>query len=124
MTVPEKQKEVKLREVSILGSQWKNEFGFPFEQTALEGQELNLGKFDCLNPSAAEKGSGKITAINSDSIEVKVSDGHMKLQLGACTRLESGGSLPRLGEVFYWKGVKNGDSYNLYGGTFIESFLD
>ena len=118
VTVPENKQEAKLREVDIFGADWKGEFGFPFDQAALEGQELNLGKFDCLNPSAAEKGSGKITAINADSIEVEGLDGdHVKLQLGACTRLESGGSLPQVGEVLYWKGVKNEDAYNLHVGT-------
>ena len=106
--------------MDIFGADWKDEFGFPFDQAALEGQELNLGKFDCLNPSAAEKGSGKITAINADSIEVEGLDGdHVKLQLGACTRLESGGSLPQVGEVLYWKGVKNEECYSLYWGSWL-----
>lgn len=78
--------EVRLREVNIFGPEWTDKFGFPFPHS-LDEQGLNLGRFDCLSPSAAEKGWGKIRTVNADSIEVEGEGGVLKLQLGACTRL-------------------------------------
>ena len=115
---------MKLREISIFNPVWKNEFGSPFAKASLTEKKLNLGKFNCLSPSAAETGSGKIIAIDKGSIEVEDEGGHhVSLQLGACTRLESNGKLPQTGQTLYWKGVKNNEeTYNLYCGSWLWSY--
>lgn len=58
-----------------------------------------------MNPSTLRNGKGKIRSISNSEIEVEDSKGgQVVLKLGACTRIESGERVPKLGQRVYWKG--------------------
>ena len=115
--VPAVHGDVHFRKVDVFGAPWTNKYGYPFVDTDLRGKELSFGKgFGCLNPSAAKKGYGTISAIEAGAIHVSNHDGRKyKFNIGACSRIESTSEVPKVGQNFYWTGVPSGaDGYNLY----------
>ena len=115
--IPAVHGDVHFRKVDIFGAPWTNKYGYPFVANELKGDGLSFkNDFGCLNPSAARKGYGTISAIEADHIYCSDHDGRkIKFKLGACSRIESTTEVPKVGQNFYYSGVPSGaDGYNLY----------
>lgn len=81
---------VELRRVDIFSPVWGARYGYPFPSSSLGGSGTSIsGSFSCLNPSAAQKGYGKIYEVGSDYIGVQSGSDKYKFSLGACSRVES-----------------------------------
>ena len=118
--VPAVHGDVVFRKVDPFAAPWINKYGYPVVDTELSGNDLNFGKgFSCLNPSAARKGYGTISAIESSHIYVSSHDGRkIKFKIGACSRIECTNEVPKVGQNFYYTGVPSGaDGYNLYAAS-------
>ena len=110
--------DIHLRPLSIFDAQWTNKFGYPFVNTDLSGNSLDVG-FNCLNPSAVQHGYGTIAGIGSDYIDVNQKNGgHRRLKLGSCSRVESNQETPKIGQGIYYSAVpSSADGFNLYAAT-------
>lgn len=82
------------------------------------------GDFNCLEPSQLAPGSGIIREIKERVIFVEINVGGNRqetvLNLGACTRIETTASVPKIGQSIYWTGssvAKN--NINIYRATCI-----
>lgn len=117
MSVPSLRGDVTLNGVDIFSPAWTDRFGYPFPGTSLGGDSFDIaGSFNCLNPSQASRGSGKIAAVGADYIDVDLQGGvRGRFHLGSCTRLEATSQLPIIGQNIAYVGVPSGaDGYNLY----------
>ena len=105
--------DVRLHKVNAYGAEWGNYYGYPKS----EGHH----NFSCLNPSLAYKGYGKVDKVEKSTIYVNAHDGRrVKLNVGACSRIESAHDLPKSGQDIYFSGVPSGaDGYNLYAASCV-----
>lgn len=117
-----KNPKITISPISILDSLWRNNFGNPYEADSFATtREFAFNEdFNCLNPSSLETGSGIITNIGKKFVEVDNSGKKSRLNLGACSRMESTSQLPKVGQKIYYRGrqVQRGE-YNLYRGSCI-----
>lgn len=66
-----KKGEFRFNNVDIFSSAWSGRFGYPFPKNNLGGNRDNFdiaGSFNCLNPSRAVNGLGRIRSIHADYI--------------------------------------------------------
>ena len=102
------QGDVRLQRVDLFGFDYTGKYGHVFEKSSFKND------FGCLNPSAARKGYGRIASIKGGEIEVEKNDGkRSKLRVGSCTRLESTGNAPKVGQAIYYSQVQG----NIYQAT-------
>lgn len=105
---------------NIFAPQWTSTFGYPFVTGAFQTADNSFsGDFGCLNPSALQSGQGKVASINGNTLNLNVSNGQtVSLHLGACTRVESATSVPKVGQNAVFKGVpSSAGGYNVYAVT-------
>ena len=118
---PSLTRDVQLRPVSVFSTQWISAFGYPFSDASMGGDDgFDIsGSFQCLNPSKAVKGGGKITEIGADYIGITNYDGHkQRFSLASCSRVESTSELPTVGQNIAYNGVpSSAGGYNLYQAT-------
>ena len=107
VSIPQVNGDVLLNRVDIFGNNWVGAFGYPFQSSALGGNDFSIGgSFGCLNANSVVTGSGTITSVGSDYIDCNTGSGEkLRFGLGACSRLESTRQLPSVGQKFYWSGV-------------------
>ena len=113
--VPAVRGDVHFRRVNVFGNAYVNKYGYPFPNDY--GSDLSFrNDFSCLNPSAAKKGYGTISAIEGANIYVSAHDGKSyTLRVGACSRIEAVGDVPKVGQNFYYTAVPSGaQGYNIY----------
>lgn len=120
-------REIAFQNVNIFGNIWSQNFGYPFSESSLGGDSNQFdiaGSFNCLNPSKAQKGAGRIRGIYADYLDVEGYDGNeYQLQLGSCSRLEASTNLPKVGQRIAFSGVPSGrgkgkaKGLNLYRGS-------
>lgn len=110
---------LELRRADIFGPVWSARYGYPFPSSSMGGSDLGIsGSFSCLNPGAAQKGSGVITGIGANYIEVNTGKSNQKFNLGSCSRIESTSELPTVGQNIAYIGVpSSAQGYNLYQAT-------
>ena len=87
--VPVVHGDVHFRKVNVFADPWVSKYGYPFVNQDLKGTDFNFkDDFSCLNPSAARKGYGTISAIEANQIYVSSHDGRkLKFKVGACSRI-------------------------------------
>lgn len=83
------QSTIRLSVTDPFGSIWANNYGSSRDESTLsEESAFAKGDFTCLNPSKVQSGSGKITSINGNTINIEDSmKRKMKLKIGACSRI-------------------------------------
>lgn len=114
--------KINITPVGILDSLWLNSFGNPYQPTSYaQAKEFTFKEdFNCLVPSGLESGSGVIKSVNKKFIEIDNGGRVQKLNLGACSRLESTNSLPKVGQKIYFRGQKlDRTEFNLYKGSCV-----
>ena len=111
--VASRKSDVRLHRVDAYGADWGGKYGYP----KTDGHY----SFTCLNPSAAHKGYGKIDEVAGSTIYVNGHNGErVKLNVGACSRIESTYDLPKAGQDIYYSGVPSGaQGYNLYAASCV-----
>ena len=105
--------------VSIFDPIWTGTFGYPFVIGDFSTADNTLGRdFGCLNPSAMQSGQGTIVQISGAVLHLNDNGQDIKLNLGACTRIETATRVPQVGQTAIFKGVPSlAGGYNVYAMT-------
>lgn len=92
----------------ILDTTWSTAYGNPYAPASyLQAKEFTFKEdFNCLSPSSLESNSGVIKSVNKKYIEVDNGGKIIKLNLGACSRVESTSPVPKAGQKIYFRGQK------------------
>ena len=111
---------ITFKTIDIFDSAWSQAFGLAFDESELaQTHSFSFASdFNCLNPSSVVSNTGKIVKISHNFITVSLEDNSStKLRLGACSRLESTSSLPKIGQQIYWKGNLKNNIYEVYSAS-------
>ena len=98
---------------------WTAKYGYP---TLANQAGVQAGvfpaSFSCLT-TAGGSGLGRIAAVNADGFVVNDAQGRgVRLNVGACSRVESTTQLPQVGQQVAWRGAPAAQGgYNLHAAT-------
>ena len=96
---------VRLQSVDPFSPIWTSKFGVSSSSGKGSVGGSGRGNFSCLSGSAAN-GRGVITSLTNEGIQISDANGKpVSLNIGACTRVESTTSLPRVGQNVAWRGT-------------------
>lgn len=116
--------EIRLTPINIMDSAWQAAYGLPYDIVSYaSSKDFSFpSDFNCLNPSTLISGMGLITSISNRYITIdNLQGGTQMLNLGTCSRLETTGFLPSIGQRVYWRGnpgTKVGE-FNVYRASCI-----
>lgn len=108
--------DYRLQLVDPFSQIWTAKYGYP----SLAGSNgATGGNFSCISGTAPSTGSGVISGVSGNGIQVKDSKGNLvSLNVGGCSRVESTASVPMAGQAVVWKGVPSSNGgYNIFTAT-------
>lgn len=118
-----KTNKVSITPLSILDFNWGNAYGSPYSPASyVQTKDFSFNEdFNCLASSnSLESGYGLIKNINKKYIDIDIQGKACKLNLGACSRMDSTDQLPKVGQRIYYRGQRTSKTdINLYKGSCV-----
>lgn len=107
--------KIELQKINILESIWAKNFGDVIYQ-ASPNQKSRRSRSPCDLPSDLASWTGVIASIKNNVIQVRGENAKMfYVLMGACSRIEVAGKIPKVGNLILWRGREFSNSiYDCY----------